>query len=95
MMKISFEISLNMKTIKGLETYARFYLGTDEHFANQLFGLLEGEEGLRENSVISMDLTKRVNGIPYPIHILHCNWEHLAYNTKMITKELFKELNLE
>lgn len=95
MMKISFEISLNMKTAKGLETYGRFYLGDDEHFANQLFGLLEGEDGVKENSVISMDLIKRENDIPYPLHILHCNWEHLAYNTKMITKELFKELNLE
>lgn len=94
-METSFEISLNMKTIKGLETYASFYLGRNEKFAKGLFDLMQGEREIKENSVISMDLTKRQNGIPYPISILHCNWEHLAYNTKIITKEVFKELNLE
>ncbi len=53
-------------------------------------------EGDREmSSVISLDLTKRENDIPYPAAILWCNWEHLAYHTKMIIKEEFKKLNLE
>lgn len=94
-METSFEISLNMKTIKGLETYASFYLGSDENFSKHLFDLMQGEREIQENSVISMDLTKRHKGIPYPLSILHCNWEHLARNTKIITKEIFKELNLE
>ncbi len=94
-METSYEISLNMKTLKGLETYASFYLGTNEKFAKRLFDMLEGESEIKENSIISMDLAKRHNGIPYPISILHCNWEHLAFNTKIITKEVFKELNLE
>jgi hypothetical protein len=94
-METSFEISLNMKTIKGLETYASFYLGSDEKFSKHLFDLMQGEREIQENSVISMDLTKRHKGIPYPLSILHCNWEHLARNTKIITKEIFKELNLE
>lgn len=90
-----FEISLNMKTIKGLETYASFYLGNDEPFAKRVFELMQGDREIKENSVISMDLTKRQNGVPYPVSILHCNWGNLAYNTKIITKEVFKELNLE
>ena len=94
-MGTSFEISLNMKTAKGLFTYASFYLGSDQKFAKRLFDLMQGEKEIKENSVISMDLTKRQEGIPYPVSILHCNWEHLAHNTKIITKEVFKELNLE
>jgi len=94
-METSFEISLNMKTAKGLITYASFYLGSDQRFAKRLFDLMQGEKEIKENSVISMDLTRRQEGIPYPISILHCNWEHLAHNTKIITKEVFKELNLE
>jgi hypothetical protein len=39
-METSFEISLNMKTNKGLETYASFYLGTDQQFAKQIFDLM-------------------------------------------------------
>ncbi|MBB5634983.1 hypothetical protein HDE68_000868 [Pedobacter cryoconitis] len=94
-METSFEISLNMKTIKGLETYASFYLGSDEKFARRIFDLIEGDREIKENSIISMDLTQRHKGVPYPVSILHCNWEHLAFNTKLITKEMFKELNLE
>lgn len=84
-----------MKTTKGLETYARFYLGSNEKFAGSLFDLMHGEREIKENSVISMDLTKRQGGIPYPMSILHCNWDHLAFNTKIITKEVFKGLNLD
>ena len=94
-METSFEISLNMKTIRGLETYASFYLGSNENFARNLFDLMHGEKEVKENSVINMDLTKRQKGVPYPVSVLHCNWEHLAFNTKIITKEIFKELNLE
>ncbi|PTS93089.1 hypothetical protein DBR11_25930 [Pedobacter sp. HMWF019] len=94
-METSFEISLNIKTTKGLETYACFYLGTNEKFAKRLFDEMQGEREIKENSVISMDLLKRHKGIPYPMSILHCNWEHVAHNTKIITKEIFKELNLE
>ena len=94
-METSFEISLNMKTHKGLETYASFYLGYNEKFAKHLFDQMQGEREIKVNSVISMDLIKRDKGIPFPISILHCNWEHLAFNTKIITKEVFKELNLE
>ncbi|MNL30042.1 hypothetical protein D3C87_1517560 [compost metagenome] len=94
-METTFEISLNMKTLKGLETYGSFYLGSDQKFAKTIFDMLQGEREIKENSVISMDLTKRQDGIPYPLSILHCNWAHLAYNTQIITKEIFKELNLE
>jgi hypothetical protein len=94
-MENSYKISLNMKTHKGLQTYASFYLGSDEKFAKHLFEQMQGEREIKINSVISMDLIKQHNGIPLPISILHCNWEHLAFNTKIITKELFKELNLE
>jgi len=94
-METFFEISLNMKINKGLLTYASFYLGPDQQFAKRIFDLMQGEREIKENSVISMDLTKRQDGIPYPVSIVHCNWEHLAHNTKIITKEIFKELNLE
>lgn len=94
-METSYEISLNMKTVKGLETYASFYLGSNQKFAKTIFDMMKGDREIKENSVISMDLTKRQDGIPYPLSILHCNWEHLAYNTQIITKEVFKELNLE
>jgi hypothetical protein len=44
-----------MKTIKGLETYASFYLGVDQQFAERIFDLMQGDWEIKENSVISID----------------------------------------
>ena len=54
-MKSGFEISLNMKTLRGVVTYGCFDLGNDEQ----------------------------------------CSYEQLADNVKIITKELFKHLNIQ
>ena len=70
-------------------------MGSDQKFVERLFQQMQGAGEIMENSVISMDLIKREKGIPYPMAILHCNLEHLAFNTKLITKELFKEINME
>lgn len=94
-METRYEISLNMKTLKGMETYGCFSLGTDEGFARSVFGLLEGEDLVFPTSVITIDLIKREAGVPFPLGLRHCNYDQLAHNVKVITKELFKQLNLE
>lgn len=94
-MKISYEISLNMKTLKGMEVYGCFSLGRDEGFARSVFKLLEGEDLVFPSSVITVDLIKREGGVPFPLGLLHCSYEQLACNVKVITRELFKQLNLE
>lgn len=95
MMETRFEISLNMKTLKGIETYGYFPLGKDEHFARSVFGMLHGEDFVFPNSVITIDLIKREDGVPFPLGLKHCNYDQLACNVKMITRELFKQLNLD
>lgn len=90
-----YQISLNLKTLNGFETYGSFFLGKKAEFAENTFNLLQGEEDVSEQSVISMDLTKQQDGIPLPVKIKHCTLEQLAVNIKVITKEVFKELNLE
>jgi|SRR5690349_6997752 len=94
-METSYEISLNIKTLKGMETYGCFPLGRDEGFAKSVFGLLQGEDLIFPSSVITVDLIKREKDVPFPLGLRHCNYEQLAYNVKLITKELFKHLNLE
>jgi len=49
---------------------------------------------VNEDSVITIDLIKRENQIPYPQKLRHCSYAQLAENIKIITKELFKQLNL-
>lgn len=94
-MEARYEVSLNMKTLKGMETYGCFSLGKDEGFARSVFGMLQGEDLVFPSSVITVDLIKREKGVPFPLGLRHCNYEQLACNVKLITKELFKHLNLE
>ena len=94
-MKAEYEISLNMKTLKGLETYGCFKLGTDAALATTLFASLQGDEEVMIDSLITIDLVKRENGLLFPLELRHCSYGQLAENVKIITRELFKKLNLE
>ncbi|RZM20228.1 MAG: hypothetical protein EOO88_36785 [Pedobacter sp.] len=90
-----FEISLNIKTLRGLETYSCFSLGNDEQFAVTLYNSLEEDEEILPDSVITIDLVKRENGLLFPLGLRHCNYEQLAEIVKTITKGIFKRLNLQ
>jgi hypothetical protein len=94
-MENAYRISFNLKTLNSFETYGCFFLGEDQKFAENTFNLLLGEDNVSEQSVISLDLTKQEEGIALPVKIKHCTLEQLAVNVKVITKEVFKELNLE
>ena len=94
-MEPEFEISFNMKTLRGIESYGCFNLGAGEKFALSLFNMLHGDEAVLPDSVITVDLVKRKDGLLFPLGLRHCNYLQLAENVKIITKELFKKLNLE
>jgi len=94
-MEASYEISLNMRTAAGMETYGCFSLGADETFARRLYSSLEGDDLVAIDSVITIDLIKRENGIPLPQGLLHCSYDQLSANVRLITKEVFKQLNLQ
>ncbi len=84
-----------MKTLKGIETYGCFRLGHDEAFARRLYASLVADEEVSDDSVITIDLVKREGGIPFPQRLRHCSYEQLSANVRLITKEVFKRLNLE
>ena len=94
-METKFEISLNMKTHKGIETYGSFKVGNNEQFAKTLYQGLDSDDKISKGSVITIDLIKIENGIPFPLELRHCNYDQLADNIKRITKEMFIHLNLE
>jgi len=94
-MESIYEISLNMKTLNGWEAYGCFRLGSDEEFAQSLYTSLQGSKDVFQDSVITIDLVKRANGLTFPIALRHCNYRQLAENVKIITRELFKRLILE
>lgn len=93
-METRYEISLKMKTLKGIAEYGCFPIGSDEAFASNLFSLFEGTGEISKGSTITMDLVKWKDGIPCPMMLIHCTQEQLAVNIKLITRELFKHYNL-
>lgn len=90
-----FYISLNIKTFSGIDSYATYNIGGDREKANQIFSQLRGSKPLSDQTVLTMDLTQINDGIPFPIKMLGCTFDEVAYNTKVITREIFKSLNLE
>ncbi|MNK28859.1 hypothetical protein D3C87_472440 [compost metagenome] len=84
-----------MKTLKGIETYGCFHLGNDEAFARRLYASLLADHEVSVDSVITIDLVKREGGVPFPQGLRHCSYEQLSANVRLITKEVFKYLNLD
>ena len=94
-MEARYEISLNMKTLKGIESYGYFNLSDNREFALEVYRELQGDDVIKAESVISIDLVEKQSGIPFPMALKHCSYAQLAENVKIITKALFKHLNLE
>jgi hypothetical protein len=94
-METAFYVSLHIKTPSGFETYGTFELGNDRERATAIFNQLKGSENVTEKSILHMDFTEVQNGIPLPLKILHCTLDDIAANTKIITKDVFKNKGLE
>jgi len=94
-MKTDFHIVLNIKTAEGFESYGRFLIGNDLKFAYNLFSNLKGNEGIKEDDPLQLDLVETKDGLPVSIKVISCTLKELATNCKIITKEVFKRLNLE
>ena len=94
-MKTTFYIVLNMKTTDGYESYGRFFIGNDRDFAHRLFAMLQGSEQVNEKDVLHLDLMETTNDLPLNVRVLNCTLDELTLNCRIITKEMFKLLNLE
>jgi hypothetical protein len=90
-----FYIIINLKSGKGYESYAKFFLGKSRKAAENIFNKLKGSADVSEKSMLQLQLTEIDDGLPLNIHLLSCTLNELAENCKIITKELFKHLNLE
>jgi hypothetical protein len=93
-METFFQISLQIKSHEGFETYGKFDLGSDKEQATAILAQLKGTDNITEHSVLYMDFTEIRNGIPLPIKIMHCTLDDIAYNVRIITREVFKNLSL-
>lgn len=94
-METVFYVSLHIKTPLGFETYGTFELGNDRERATAIFSQLKGNENVTEKSILHMDFTEVQNGIPLPLKILHCTLDDITANTKIITRDIFKNKGLK
>ena len=94
-METKYYIDLHIKTPLGFETYGTFYLGNNREKATAIFSQLKGTDSVSEKSILHMDFTETRNGIPLPIQILHYTIDDVAINSRIITRDVFKNLALE
>ena len=90
-----FYVIVNLKAGKNYESYAKFFIGNKKRAAENIFQKLKGSKDVSEKNMLQLELTEISKGLPLNINLLSCTLEELAENCKIITKELFKQLNLE
>ena len=93
-MTTQFYIVLNVKTSKGFESFGRFFIGNNRERAYDVFLQMKGTE-VDEENVLYLDFIETVDGLPLNLKMITCTLSQLAENCKIITKEIFKLLNLE
>ncbi|MGK2860397.1 MAG: hypothetical protein ACSLE0_00555 [Chitinophagaceae bacterium] len=57
--------------------------------------MLKGKKNIDEKSILQLDLSETINGLPASMQMISCSLEELAENCKIITKETFKYHNME
>jgi len=94
-METHFYITLTIKTFKGLESFAKFFIGNDRERAFEIFQQLKGTHDVSEKNVLYIDFLETKEGLPVNLDVMTCTLNQLAENCRIITKEIFKLENLE
>jgi hypothetical protein len=93
-MQTVFYILLSMKTTDGYEQFGKFFIGDNKDAAYRIFDSLLGNDDVNDD-ILQLDMTEMTNGLPVNIRVLNCSLEQLTENCRIITKEVFKILNLK
>jgi len=89
-MDAQYYIHVTLKTGRGLENIARFFIGVDKKIAYSIFEKLQRIAEVSDKDIIFMDFMETRNGLPLSVDMIACDLEQLGENCKTITKELFK-----
>ena len=66
----SFYILTYIKTPRGFESFARFYVGNKNELARHLFDKLKGSREKIDDCVLQMDLMETQNNLPVNIKVI-------------------------
>ncbi|AXY76171.1 hypothetical protein D3H65_20220 [Paraflavitalea soli] len=94
-MESTFYIQFNVKTQEGLQSYGRFDIGNDSEAAAKIFHQLKGSPDVNEHNFLSLELMETVKGLPVNLQIISCTLDELAYNCRVISKEVFNQANIK
>ena len=94
-METKFYILLSMKTPTGPESFAQYFIGNNRNAAKEIFRKLERTPDVDERNVLYLDFMETRDDLPVNLELINCTLEQLAGNCKVITKEIFKIINLK
>ena len=94
-METQFYITITLKTHKGLESFAKFFIGNNRHRALGIFKQLKGSSDVSEKNMLYFDFIEAEKGLPVNLDFITCTLDQLAENCRIITKELFISVNFE
>jgi|GEM_PF-98879 len=94
-METTFYIVLNIRTVAGFESFAKFFIGNKRDFAYGLFKELKGSPDDSDDYVLQLDLMETKENLPLNLQMIGCTLDQLAENCKIIAKETFKFFALQ
>jgi len=90
----TFFIDIRMRMGDEMIPLARFSIGTDKLFAQELYDVLEGSVDRLDEAPLLMEWIEEQMGLPQNICLKGCSLKHVAHNCETITKALFKKHSL-
>ncbi len=94
-METQYYITITLRTHKGLESFAKFFIGNHRQHAFAIFKQLKGSHDVSEENILYFEFWETQKGLPANLDLITCTLNQLAENCRTITKELFKSENLE
>lgn len=94
-METQFYILLSLKTANGFADYGQYFFGNDREAAYELFGQLKGDHDISHSCLLHIDLMETIDALPVKIKTICCTLDELAYNSKLIAREIFRLKNME
>ncbi|RRB07843.1 hypothetical protein [Larkinella rosea] len=86
-------LMVKMKSPNGWVEYGRFYVGDERELANTTFNGLQGRT--QSDGWLRLELMESRGLTQVSLQRIYCSLDELMENCRRITKEVFKQFNLE
>jgi hypothetical protein len=94
-METQYYTVIKMKVLDAVIESGRFLMGDDMEFAADLYGKLSGNLDPESQFMLHMELRAESENMRETLQSKGCSLEELTENCRLITREMFKLLNLE